>query len=166
MKISVIITARDRRDELRRTLNRLFALEPPQEEIVICADGCTDGTAEMMREQFPRCVLLENESSRGSVFSRDRLLRAATGNIVVSLDDDSYPQDRDFIARLKDLFAKHSEAAVISFPEIRNGGECAHPSTFIGNHTAFQSSSGICTKNLTMHCSVMNLATSYDLSQA
>src|SRR5437667_2045389 len=128
MKISVIITTRNRSNELRWTLNRLFALEPPPDEILICADGCTDGTAEMVEEQFPSCVLLENDSSRGSVSSRDRLLRATTGEIVASLDDDSFPQDRDCIARLKDLFMKHPDAAVISFPEIRNQGECADPS--------------------------------------
>lgn len=128
MKTSVIITTRNRSHELRRTLNRLFALEPPPDEILVCADGCTDGTAKMVQKQFPSCVLLANDSARGSVFSRDRLLRAATGDIVASLDDDSYPLDQDFVTQVEELFAEHPEAAVICFPEVRNEGECAHPS--------------------------------------
>lgn len=126
MKTSVIITTRNRSHELRRTLNRLFELEPPPDEILVCADGCVNGTMGMVQKEFPSCVLLKNDSPRGSVFSRDRLLRSATSEIVASFDDDSYPQDRDFFSRLKELFAKHPDAAVIAFPEIRDQGEFAH----------------------------------------
>jgi GT2 family glycosyltransferase len=69
--------------------------------------------------------LIENEAPRGSVFSRDRLLRAATADLVASFDDDSYPLDRDFFSRLRQLSADHPEVAVFSFPEIRNDGSFA-----------------------------------------
>ena len=127
MKISVMISTLNRREELRRTLSKLSELQPRPDEILICADGCTDGTAEMVRQNFPNCLFLENRSTRGSVFSRDQLLRAATGDVVASFDDDSYPLDPDFFGRLENLFAEHPSAAVISFPEIRDGGEFAHP---------------------------------------
>src|SRR6266581_3874079 len=107
MKISVMITTRNRREELRRTLSKLFELQPPADEVLVCADGCTDRTSAMVRQDFPSSVLLENDSARGSVFSRDRLLRTAVGDIVLSLDDDSYPLDRDFFARLQLLFVEH-----------------------------------------------------------
>jgi len=76
----------------------------------------------MLRSEFPDVVLLENESSMGSVASRDRLLRAATGDIVLSLDDDSYPLAQDFFSMLADIVAAHPEAAAISFPELLDGG--------------------------------------------
>ena len=69
--------------------------------------------------------MIENATSRGSVFSRDRMLRLAKGDIVMSLDDDSYPLDDDFFARVRELFAEYPDAAVISFPEIRDNGESA-----------------------------------------
>src|SRR5207247_6142701 len=97
MKLSVVITTHNRREELRRTLIRLSELRPMADEILVCADGCTDGTGEMVRSEFQNCALLENEASRGSIYSRDRLLRAARGEIVVSFDDDSYPIDGDFL---------------------------------------------------------------------
>ncbi len=125
MTFTIMITTRNRRDELRRTLAKLRELTPGAEEVLICADGCTDDTASMMRSDFSNCILFENETSRGSVFSRDRMLRAARGEIVVSLDDDSYPMESDFLVRVQDLFAQNSRAAVISFPEIRDGGESA-----------------------------------------
>jgi len=125
MKVSVMITTRNRREELCRTLQKLSDLRPPADEILICADGCTDGTSQMVKTQFPNCRLLENEASRGSVFSRDRLLRSAQGDIVVSLDDDSYPTNLDFFHRVKTLFTDCPEAAVFSFPEIRDDGSNA-----------------------------------------
>lgn len=128
MKFSVMITTRNRCEELRRTLGKLFELQPPPNEIIICADGCMDDTAEMVRAEFPNCLLLENQMARGSVFSRDRLLRMAQGDIVVSLDDDSYPVQTDFISRTERLFAEYDDAAVISFPEVRDGDVPAHPS--------------------------------------
>jgi GT2 family glycosyltransferase len=127
MKTSIMITTRNRREELRRTLGKLFELQPAADEILICADGCTDKTSEMVRQDFPSCILLENDSARGSVFSRDRLLRTASGDIVLSLDDDSYPLDRDFFARLQLVFGQHAGAAVITFPELRDDGAPADP---------------------------------------
>src|SRR3954470_16560198 len=116
MKVSVMITTRNRRDELQQTLQIISNLQPTADEILVCADGCTDGTKEMMRTEYPNCRLIENEVSRGSVFSRDRLIRMAQGDVVVSLDDDSYPINRDFFARVKDLFVNNPNVAVFSFP--------------------------------------------------
>jgi glycosyltransferase involved in cell wall biosynthesis len=127
MKFSVMITTRNRCEELRRTLAKVQELQPQPNEILICADGCTDETSQMVRSEFPQCTVIENEQARGSVFSRDRLLRLAKSDIVMSLDDDSYPLDNDFFAQLKNLFAQYIRAAVISFPEIRDGAAFAHP---------------------------------------
>ncbi len=121
MKISVMITTRNRCSELRRTLEVLQAMTPRADEVLVTADGCADGTEEMVRTEYPDCRFWSNQPGTGSVPSRDRMLREATGDLVLSLDDDSYPVDRDFFARLPELFKKHPEAAVISFPEMLDG---------------------------------------------
>jgi GT2 family glycosyltransferase len=115
-----MIATRNRCEELRRTLSKVQELQPQPNEILICADGCTDNTPEMVRSEFPHCTLIENENARGSVLSRDRLLRLAKSEIVLSLDDDSYPIDHDCFNRLERIFAEYPKAAVISFPEIRD----------------------------------------------
>jgi GT2 family glycosyltransferase len=122
MKISVMITTRNRCADLGQTCRRVSSMHPAPHEVLVCADGCSDATVELISTQFPDFILLENQVALGSVASRDRLLRAATGEIVVSLDDDSYPLADDFFAKLPDLFLKHPEAAVVSFPEFRDGG--------------------------------------------
>src|SRR5437867_3577028 len=119
MTFSVMIASRNRRDELRRTLAHLRDLDPQPDEVLICADGCVDDTASMVRAEFPNCTVSENATARGSVFCRDRLLRMARGDVVLSLDDDSYPVERDFLTRLGLIMAEHPEAAVVTFTEIR-----------------------------------------------
>ena len=126
MILTVMIATRNRRDDLRRTLMQIAALDPAATEVIVCADGCTDDTAPMVRREFPQCMLIENTPARGSVFSRDRMLRMAAGEIVLSLDDDSYPVEKDFFARVRNLFVEYPEAAVISFPEVRDNGESAN----------------------------------------
>ena len=54
----------------------------------------------MVLREFPGFVVLENPERQGSVASRDRMLRLASADIVISLDDDSYPVEPDFLARL------------------------------------------------------------------
>lgn len=121
MTFSVMITTRNRCADLQRTGERLLKLNPQPFEILVCADGCTDGTVAMLHHNFPSFTIFENALSQGSVPSRDRLLRLAKGDIVVSLDDDSYPVADDFFARLEPIVQAHPEVAVITFPELRDG---------------------------------------------
>jgi glycosyltransferase involved in cell wall biosynthesis len=121
-----MIATRNRCEELRRTLSKLSQLEPTADEILVCADGCTDGTIEMVRKEFPECRLFENKASKGSIFSRDQMLREARGEIVVSFDDDSYPLDNDFFVQLARSFDEFKKTAVISFVEVRDGETFAH----------------------------------------
>jgi len=75
----------------------------------------------MLARNFPHFSILRNTEARGSVYSRDRMLRVAHGEIVVSLDDDSYPIRTDFLQRLTQVFDDHPEAAVVVFSELRPG---------------------------------------------
>ncbi len=128
MTFTVIIATRNRCADLRRSCERLIALRPAPDEVLICADGCEDTTVEMVRTEFPEFRLVENTKALGSVASRDRLLRMASGDVVVSLDDDSYPLADDFFGQLPSLFEAHPEAAVVTFPELRDGSVFASES--------------------------------------
>ncbi len=122
MRVTVMITTRNRAADLRRTLDRLRRMSPVADEILVTADGCSDDTVAMLRADFPQCRLFVNETCQGSITSRDRMLRVATGELVLSLDDDSYPMDDGFFQKLVPLFTAHPEAAVITFSELRDDG--------------------------------------------
>lgn len=117
-----MVTTRNRCADLRRTLDRLGCMNPLPDEILICADACEDETVSMLSTEYPHVRLFENHEPVGSVGSRDRLLREAEGDWVLSLDDDSYPVDDAFFARINEVITSHPEAAVITFPECRDEG--------------------------------------------
>ena len=117
MTFSVMITTRNRANELRRTCRILRQLNPAPQEILITADGCTDDTVETVKSELPDAKVIVNETSRGSVASRDRMIREARGDLVLSLDDDSYPEQPDCLARISKLFVQRPSLAVLGFPQ-------------------------------------------------
>jgi GT2 family glycosyltransferase len=114
----VTIATHNRCGELHRTLSALATLDPQPDEVLVCADGCTDGTAEMVRREFPHVRLFENPTARGSIATRDFLIRQATADVLLGLDDDSHPVEADFVTRLRAAFAHRPRAAVITFPQL------------------------------------------------
>ena len=117
LRAAICITTHNRRAELERTLAQIAALMPPPDEIIIVADGCTDGTADLVREKNPDAQLIVHEKSRGSIPSRNEMAHATACDIFLSLDDDSYPIEPDAIARIRELFEKNARLAVAAFPQ-------------------------------------------------
>ena len=115
--VSVMIVTRNRLDDLERTSQVLKNLNPAPNEILITADGCTDGTIEFVRSELPDAKLIINDRGLGSVASRGRMMREARGDLVLALDDDSYPEQPDCIARVVLLFHQRPKLAVLHFPQ-------------------------------------------------
>lgn len=117
MTLSVMITTRNRIVDLRRTCRALQELSPPPLEVLITMDGCTAGVVEAVKGELPEARLFVNPIGRGSVASRDRMMREARGDLVLALDDDSYPEQLDCIARIAQLFEQRPQLAVLHFPQ-------------------------------------------------
>lgn len=114
---TIAIATHNRCEDLRTTMKALRALDPAPSETLVCADGCSDGTAEMLAAEFPECRVLENFPASGSVASRDRMMREARGEFVLSLDDDSHPVEPDLLVYAESRFRKFPRLAVASFPQ-------------------------------------------------
>jgi GT2 family glycosyltransferase len=117
MSVSVMITTRNRIEELRRTWRALQQLDPPPLEVLITMDGCTEEMVAVVNAESPEARLFVNRSALGSVASRDRMMREAQGDLVLALDDDSYPEQLDCIARIVRTFEEHPNLAVLHFPQ-------------------------------------------------
>jgi GT2 family glycosyltransferase len=117
MSVSVMITTRNRIRELRRTWRALQQLTPAPLEVLITTDGCTEDVVKAVREELPTARVFVNEVGLGSVASRDRMIRAARGDLVLALDDDSYPEQLDCIGRIVPTFEQHPNLAVLHFPQ-------------------------------------------------
>jgi GT2 family glycosyltransferase len=117
MTLSVMITTRNRLVDLRQTCRALRQLNPPPLEVLITMDGCTDEMVEAVRAELSEARLFVNQTDLGSVASRDRMMREARGDLVLALDDDSYPEQSDCIARIVPLFQQRPKLAVLHFPQ-------------------------------------------------
>jgi GT2 family glycosyltransferase len=117
LTISVMITTRNRVDDLMRTCRHLQRLNPSPNEWLITADGCSDNTERLLRQEFPEVRLIVNDKPTGSVGSRDRMIREAQGDLILALDDDSYPEEVDCIARIVPFFEQNSRLAILHFPQ-------------------------------------------------
>ena len=117
MNISIMITSLNRSDELLRTLPKVEALDPPPAEIWVVADGCTDDTVKCIQRHHPQVKLIEHEKSMGSVASRVEVMGQVSGDLVLALDDDSYPQQKDCLGRLSEWFEQNPKLAIATFPQ-------------------------------------------------
>jgi GT2 family glycosyltransferase len=117
VEISIMITTKNRVKDLMRTWQVLQQLSPAPQEILITADGCTDETVAMVKAEMPNAKIIVNAKCKGSVASRDRMMREARGDLVLALDDDSYPEEADCIARIVVFFEQNSRLAILHFPQ-------------------------------------------------
>lgn len=94
--MSVVTPTHDRKDSLRRTLLSIARQDYPLEhvEVVVVADGCTDGTVGMLRaldKELPYCLRWIAQERGGPAVARNRAIEAARGELIVFLDDDVVP---------------------------------------------------------------------------
>ena len=112
-----MITTRNRAVDLRQTCDVVVRLRPAPIEVLVTADGCTDATVAMVKAEMPNAKMIVNATGKGSVVSRDRMMREARGDLVFALDDDSYPEQLDCLARIVPSFEQRPELAVLHFPQ-------------------------------------------------
>jgi GT2 family glycosyltransferase len=112
-----MITTRNRAEALQRTCEIIAALNPPPVEVLITADGCADDTVNVIRRHAPHATIIINKNARGSIASRDVMMRQTRADLVFALDDDSYPEQMDCIALVSRFFDRKAKLAVLHFPQ-------------------------------------------------
>ena len=85
---TIVIATRNRRDYLRKPILSALNQSVPVEVIVV-DDGSTDGTAEMVRTEFPTVRLIQHELSRGYIIRRNEAAQLASTPVIFSIDDDA-----------------------------------------------------------------------------
>lgn len=112
--ISAIVTAFKRVSQTLITLQRLFECDPPPAEILTHVDGNETECAEAIRRAFPAVKVVISTENLGPGGGRNKLIRAASQEVVASFDDDSYPLDKDYFARCVAAFQTFPDASVLS----------------------------------------------------
>jgi GT2 family glycosyltransferase len=110
---SIAVLNYQRRDALRRALDTARRQRYPV-EILAVDNGSTDGSAEMVRAEFPDVHLVALAENIGAA-ARNAGVEAAKGDIVFTLDNDVLFTTPDDVERALEVFARHPRAAVVSF---------------------------------------------------
>lgn len=85
--VSVIITTYNRKNYIRRAIRSVTGQSYPADEIVVVDDGSTDGTDEVVQNQFPRIRYLRQEN-HGISSARNLGIEQSSGNWIAFLDVD------------------------------------------------------------------------------
>lgn len=111
-QVSVCILSCNRCEELRTTLRGLRLSERIWKEAIVADNASTDGTLQMIRQEFPEVQLVETGGNLG-VAGLNQAYRAATGLWILSLDDDSCP-DLDSWGELSTALTAETTFAAIT----------------------------------------------------
>jgi GT2 family glycosyltransferase len=112
--VSIAILNYQRREVLRRALESARAQRFPVLEILAVDNASSDGSAEMVRRDFPDVRLVALPENVGAA-ARNAGVEAAKGEIVVTVDNDVLLGSPDDVERAVSAFARHPRAAVVNF---------------------------------------------------
>jgi GT2 family glycosyltransferase len=94
---SVVVPTYNRLDRLQRILAALADLRWPADdfEVVVVSDGSTDGTDDFLRSgRLPMPVTARFQTNQGPAEARNHGVKAASGTMILFLDDDVVPDSR------------------------------------------------------------------------
>jgi GT2 family glycosyltransferase len=111
--VSIAILNYQRRDAMRQALSSARTQCYPV-EILAVDNASTDGSAEMVRDEFPDVRLVRLPENVAAA-ARNAGVSAAKGEIVVTLDNDVRFTTPDDVTRAVAVFERHPRAALVNF---------------------------------------------------
>jgi glycosyltransferase involved in cell wall biosynthesis/peptidoglycan/xylan/chitin deacetylase (PgdA/CDA1 family) len=114
---SVVIPTHQRRDLVSRAVRALAEIDyGGQIELIVSADGCTDGTADAIRDiECPFPLRIIEQAQGGAAQARNRGAAAAAGEVLLFLDDDMVAQ-RDLLTEHARMYADGADAVLGHIP--------------------------------------------------
>lgn len=114
MPATIVITTKNRRDDLRKAVASALA-QTARPEVLVVDDGSTDGTSEMIAREFPSVRLNRSEKSLGLIVQRNRAAQMAGNSIVFSIDDDAVFSTPSVVEHTLREF-DHPEVGAVAIP--------------------------------------------------
>jgi GT2 family glycosyltransferase len=116
---TLVIVTKDRKEELGRALDSCLR-QVADFEILVIDDGSSDGTEAFVRANYPDVRVVRSKESRGLIVRRNEGARVASGEILISIDDDAEFSSADTLQSILGEFSDPSIAAVaIPFVDVQ-----------------------------------------------
>ncbi len=122
MTLSICIVNWNTRELLRACL-RSIERYPPAEpyEVIVVDNASTDGSAEMVRAEFPNVFLIANAENRDYAAGNNQALRQARGEFILLLNPDT-EMHPDTLQRAIDFLRAHPEVGAIGAKQLYPNG--------------------------------------------
>ncbi len=111
--VTVNILSFNRKDELRNTLTKVYEQDYKNIEVIVVDNASSDCSPEMVGKEFPNTNLIKLQKNIG-IAGWNEGFKAAKGEYVLVLDDDSYPT-QDVISKAIIEFKNDKYIGVIAF---------------------------------------------------
>jgi len=111
--VSVLSISYNRRASIANLLMALRRQTYPSFEVIVVDNASTDGTASLIRSDFPEVRLIESPQNLAN-YSYNSGVNAAKGKYVLMMDDDGLPARRDWVARVVAHFEANPRLGVVA----------------------------------------------------
>ena len=113
MDLSVVIVSWKVKNKLKENLNALFNSQGDFKfEVFVVDNNSEDGSAQMIKNDFPAVMLIANSDNRGFAAANNQALRLASGNYILLLNPDMQVRP-DTLIKTLDWAKNNSQATVV-----------------------------------------------------
>jgi GT2 family glycosyltransferase len=94
MKISVIVTNWNGKKILKKNLEAIIKASPEAEEVILADDASTDDSvkfAKTLQNKYPQLKIITHQNNQGFGANSNNAVSKSTGDLVVLLNNDIYP---------------------------------------------------------------------------
>jgi GT2 family glycosyltransferase len=142
MKASVIVLCWDGMKDLRDCLDALKAQDFADFEVIVVDNGSTDGSADFVEAQYPDMLLIRNERNLGFAAGNNQGLRAAAGDVLVLLNQDTIVRP-GWLAVLAEIIEAYPQCGIAGGKALYPDGRIQHAGGYVdakgsGSHYGYQ----------------------------
>ena len=111
--LSIFIATKNRCSDLEETLSEIYKRKKNDFEVIVLDNNSSDNTIKMIEKNFPYVKLIKSNNNMGGIKGRNVASSLAKGEILISLDDDSFPSENS-LDRIIEEFEKDPKLGLIA----------------------------------------------------
>jgi glycosyltransferase involved in cell wall biosynthesis len=115
-QVAIVITTRNRSEDLRRALSSCVSQDYPELEIRVYDDCSNDGTAEMVMREFSSVKLSSATRRVGRLHLRNVAFLETQAEYIIGMDDDAWFTDVATVTELMRHVVREPRTAVFAIP--------------------------------------------------
>ena len=131
VEVTAVVPAFNRIGKCIETLSKIYDCVPRPAEVIVHVDADQQDVLRTIRAIFPGARMLGSVNRLGPGGSRNKMIEAASYNVVASFDDDSYPLDRDYFQKVVQVADALADASIISATLYHPGEQIEAPTSAI-----------------------------------